>query len=267
TEGAMLALKRIVKRALRALGYDLTRYPPGDSLGAHLLAVFSRLGIDCVLDVGAHRGEYGGFLRRIGYRGWIVSFEPVAESFRALAERARRDASWRALRLALGSEDRAARINVARHSDMASFLPPSRDLPDWPGSPLVEPRGVETVEMRRLDGVLDGCLDGIPRPRIYLKLDTQGWDLEVVRGAAGCLGRVLALQSEVALRPIYRGMSGCRETIAELNLEGFEVSGLFPVARDTDLTLIEMDCVMVRTGRSAARASLAGRPGAIHGFS
>ena len=41
------------------------------------------LAVDCVFDVGAHVGEYSTSLRRAGYSGDIVSFEPVSGSFRA----------------------------------------------------------------------------------------------------------------------------------------------------------------------------------------
>ena len=74
---AMGGVRSLVQRALRSCGYEVTRSLPGAHLGRYLMALFEHQAIDCVLDVGAHWGEYGEFLRRQGYRGRIVSFEPV----------------------------------------------------------------------------------------------------------------------------------------------------------------------------------------------
>jgi hypothetical protein len=107
----------------------------------------------------------------------------------------------------------------------------------------------EEVPVKRLDGVLDACLAGIPEPRVFLKMDTQGYDLLVVEGAGTRLGEVLALQSELAVLPIYEGMStDFTDAIAALRRRGFEVSGLFPVNRDprNGLCVVEFDCVMCR---------------------
>jgi hypothetical protein len=79
-----------------------------------------------------------------------------------------------------------------------------------------------------------------------LKMDTQGYDLKVYRGAASSLGRVQAVVSELSFQPIYEGMPDYRQMLAEFESAGFAVSGLFPVSRNPDLSLIEMDCVLVR---------------------
>ena len=86
--------------------------------------------------------------------------------------------------------------------------------------------------------------------RLYLKMDTQGYDLAVVEGAGATLGRVLALQTEVALQPLYQDMrTTLCNTVPELRKRGFEVTGLFPVTRDKKdgLQIIELDCVMIRS--------------------
>ena len=105
----------------------------------------------------------------------------------------------------------------------------------------------ERVLVRRLDNVLDNCIAGISSPRIYLKLDTQGFDLEVVRGAESTLRRVLAVQTEVSFRGIYDGMADFSDAIREFRERGFEVVDFMPVSRDIDqLCAIEMDCILAR---------------------
>jgi FkbM family methyltransferase len=78
--------------------------------------------ISCILDVGAHRGEYGLWLRRNGYRGDIMSFEPGQANFRHLARVAAGDPRWHCVNYALGAENNVAPINVSFATDFASFV-------------------------------------------------------------------------------------------------------------------------------------------------
>jgi FkbM family methyltransferase len=220
--------------------------PASYSLGAHLLELFKRFDINCVLDVGAHFGEYGAFLRSIGYKGHIVSFEPVAANFEVLTSRRARDVKWSAHRIALGDRDGSAIINVTRATNMSSLLTPRDDLSKEFASSVTVER-MEPVEVKRLDDVFAGATSQIADPRVYLKLDTQGYDLQVLSGAVNTIGHVRALQSEVSVRHVYNDMVGWAESVERLNQLGFEVSGMFPAHRDEHLRVTEFDCVMVRS--------------------
>ncbi|MDQ3933672.1 MAG: FkbM family methyltransferase [Actinomycetota bacterium] len=216
-----------------------------ESLDDHLADLLTHLEPDCVLDVGANVGQFGEIVRRAGYHGWIVSFEPCAEPFELLAERAGQDGRWRALRIALGDADGARPMKVATSSLFSSFRPPSeyslRRTPDE--SPVVRE---EHVEVRRLDSCWETCLTGIRAERVFLKVDTQGFDLDVVRGAGAKLDRVCGLQVEGSFRHLYDGVPHCLDTLEYLRGRGFEPTGIFPVIRDSMLRLIEVDCVLVR---------------------
>ncbi|MGQ0546347.1 MAG: FkbM family methyltransferase [Betaproteobacteria bacterium] len=213
-------------------------------LGEHLRRVFESLRIEAVVDVGAHRGKYRRFLLKdLGFRGPVLSVEPVAELAEDLARRAAGENNWSVVRCALGAQPGKARLNVMASSDFSSLLDPS---PSAPGrfAALTAVTRVEEVPMRTLDELLGGFAP--QARRLYLKLDTQGYDLEVLRGAARSLERVAALQSEIAFRPIYAGMPTWRESFERIEALGFAVSGIFPVTREPSLRLIEADCVFVR---------------------
>src|SRR3954466_12945604 len=93
----------VVRRAVllaRRAGVDVVRYPRGTPVGGHLEDLLGELGVTLVLDVGANVGEYGVLLRRLGYAGRIVSFEPVAANVEGL--RSRVDALWAVEHVALG---------------------------------------------------------------------------------------------------------------------------------------------------------------------
>lgn len=243
-----LALKARVRNCLRAAGVEVVAVQPGSNLlGLHLRMLFSAYKISCILDVGAHRGEYGLWLRRNGYRGDIVSFEPVQVNFHDLARVAAGDARWHCVNYALGAENKVAPINVAFATDFSSFhTPNAASLAMYGQSPAVQRS--EEVEVRRLDTVLDTLPVNVSRGRIYLKLDTQGWDLEVIAGAQGVLDWISALQTEVSVQPIYEGMPAMADSLAMIAERGFVPSGFFPVNFDQGFGLVELDLVAVRGG-------------------
>ncbi len=220
------------------------------ALRSHLGLLLPRLGINCVLDVGAFDGEYGRFVRAAGYTGWIVSMEPVSSAYDQLEQAAKPDARWRTLRVALGRHDESRQIKVAQNSVLSSFLEPSAYAVRELGA-MTDTVVQESVTVRSLDSVIEECLEGIPQPRIFLKTDTQGWDLEVMHGAQATLPRVLGVQTELAVKPIYDGVPDYSETMDYLQDQGFEVTGMFGVVRDHSLRLIEFDCVMARAEHTA----------------
>ena len=75
-------LKAAARKGLNRLGYDLRRLTgvEPDPMPYLLQSACSVYAIDLVIDVGANRGQWGASLREGGYRGAIVSFEPVRES-------------------------------------------------------------------------------------------------------------------------------------------------------------------------------------------
>lgn len=240
-------VRRVADKALRTSGFHFGRLPLPNSIDEHLRILLRKLEINCVLDVGAHRGEYGRSLRALGYRGRIVSFEPVSNNFSVLQERSSGDAQWSVHHLALGAEEDTLPIRVSNATMLTSFRSLNDYATDRFGSTAQVER-IERVRVRRLDNVIDECLRGIDSPRVYLKVDTQGHDLEVIRGAGAALALVKALQTELSVKPIYEGTVPFQQAISHLNGLGFEVTGLFPIARDNDgLRVIEFDCTMLRT--------------------
>ena len=95
-------------------GYKLVKKRKLDqSLEQHLMDLFERCAINCVIDVGANVGRYGALLRNGGYRGRIVSFEPAAETFAELEKASDGDPDWQALRMALGARTGSMLLNLA----------------------------------------------------------------------------------------------------------------------------------------------------------
>jgi FkbM family methyltransferase len=246
-------MREAVRHRLQRYGWDLHRYVPPIRplipLEDHLRTLFAQLGVDCVLDVGGHVGRYGEMLRRIGFAGRIVSFEPVEANVRVL--RTRLDPNWRLVTKAVGDEAGVRAITLTSGTEQHSFLRPSafgRELrPE-----LFRVVGEQTVEVLRLDDVFSEFVR--PGDATFLKIDTQGFDFQVLLGAEESLASIAAVQLELPLRHTYEGQPDHLAVLAWLRDRGFELTGFFPIWFDSDLTVIEADCFCRRIGPHAASA-------------
>lgn len=213
----------------------------------HIAWVLRELGINCVLDVGGNRGQFGLRLRKGGYDGRIVSFEPLPHLVEQLHRHADQDPNWQVMHYALGDEETEAEMNVVPAGGAtSSLLPVSEFGKQW--SPRLERTHKETVSIRRLEDVFDEAVAGLDDPRVFLKMDTQGYDLRVFAGAGDRVKDVLGLQSEISCVPLYDGMPRMPQAMETYESAGFETTGIFPVSRDNErLRVIELDIVMIRT--------------------
>ena len=246
-------VKDSVLRVSRSLGYDIVplREMRERDFALHLGELLTQLEIDCVLDVGANVGQYHDFLRnKVLFEGPIVSFEPVNRHVALLKQRASDDPHWHIEPYALGATDGSLDINVMVSDQFSSFLEPDNSrVQEFDG--LNVPSRTETVAVKTIDTVLPELRARLGFERPYLKLDTQGFDIEVLEGSRRSLSAIPALQSEASVIGIYKGMPGYVETIRYLGDKGFDITGLYPVSRDRSLRLIEFDCVMINRSMAA----------------
>jgi FkbM family methyltransferase len=231
-------MRAFLKRAFRHTGYELRRVDPQASLGFLLTRLLGELEITTVVDVGANEGQFGIGIRGDGYTGEIISFEPVSAPLATLQDRARHDGKWTVHPFALGSAAGTADINIPQTGTDVSSL---RARADTDSLGIVgDISRTERIRIERLDAALPKL------PRCLLKLDTQGWDLEVMRGATGVLDSVAVIQSELSFKAIYDGQPTWREALDYFSCIGFEPAGFYPVFRDKNWALVEADCVLVR---------------------
>jgi FkbM family methyltransferase len=246
------SLLSIVNRCTRLVGVELSGYPAPTTLDWHIKTLLNYQNINCVLDVGANHGQFAQRLRHLGYRGWILSFEPVPSVFEALSHRLRDDRFWHGFQIALGDREETRPFHVARGDAQASsFLEFNEAGPKrWGDDHTVG----ETISMRvrRLDEVWEECTKTIEAtidaPRVLLKMDCQGYDLNVVEGGSGIMANVFAIQSELALEHYYERMTHFSDAVEAYEKLGFDAVGFFPIARrEPDyLRVVEMDCLFLK---------------------
>lgn len=240
---------RLHHRFARVFGYDLLHIKRNHpSLESHLDILFRQLGVNLILDVGANAGQYVELLRTYGYKGYVVSFEPVAHNIEELNKKAENDPRWLICPYALGSENQTLDLNVTTISTFSSFHTPNK----YAGELFAQKtpiEGVEQVAVKRLDDVFEEVCAFVKEETVvpYLKMDTQGFDLEVLKGAQESIEKIDAFQSEISLIPLYDGMPDYLEALATFRELGFSMTGLYTVTRDhSNQFLVELECVMRR---------------------
>lgn len=220
-----MTIRSTVKRLALRAGVEVRRFDPLDSVEARLARQLAVNGVDLVLDVGANDGGFGRLVRKGGYEGEILSFEPLAAAHAELTRTAAAHERWHvAPRMALGEEDGTVTVNVAAKSHSSSILPMRPLHADAaPGSRYV---GEETAPMRRLDSVDHECLRRATAP--FLKIDTQGYEMPVLRGAGALLDRVRGLEVELSVAALYEGQALYRDVIDYLEARGFALWDVSP---------------------------------------
>lgn len=245
-------IRKLVEHPLRAMGVEpiptwgISEYAH-DFVHAELLRdIFEMKKIDCVFDVGAHNGYTGKFLRKnVGFTGTILSFEPLPVPFKALEEASRGDKHWHTFPIALGAQPGEFEMNVMNKLLFSSFLTPSTATPENMASKNTVESKIN-VRVERLSDLYDELADKHDFNRPFLKMDTQGFDLQVFEGTLPRIDHFLGLQSEVSVIQIYKGMPDWEEALAKYKMAGFSLSGFFPVSHDDQLRVVEFDAVMVR---------------------
>lgn len=215
--------------------------------------ILKNYGVECVLDVGANIGQYASSLREHGYEGQIVSFEPVPEYHAKLLERSAPDPRWHVIPAALGTYDGEIQMRVQGQTSSALTTSSNYGVENFKSLAKHANDELTTVKVNRLDSILGGILDSIGvdsgATRIYLKLDTQGFDLEAFRGAGTYLDSIVAMQSELAVIKIYEGMPGMADALNEYQKAGFQISGIFPVTVHKGGRVVEFDGILVKSDR------------------
>ncbi|MES2979244.1 MAG: FkbM family methyltransferase [Pseudomonadota bacterium] len=246
-----MTLIRLIKKAFRKFGIEIMRSDSvPESVWSHLLELLRTTEVSVLFDVGANEGQFAATLREIGYGGRIISFEPASQPFAILSKKAHDDPLWEVHQLGLSDLEGSAEINVFAESVFASLLEPTAfGSARFTG---LEKAGRESIRLTTLNRFIESRTD-LRNVPYFLKMDTQGLDVQVFRGAGERLEDCRALLSELSVLPIYHGMPTYEEALKVYRNAGFSVTGLFALARQTDLAVIEMDCTMVRaTGHAAS---------------
>lgn len=239
--------KSMAKAMLRSAGFELQRNNPRGSYPKRRQLLLDAEEIDTVLDVGAHAGEFGQSLRHGGYDGRIVSFEPLTELHKRLCATAERDPDWTCRKLAIGDRTGGAEINISGNDGFSSSIRGMATAHEdaAPSSSYV---GSEPVELTTLDRLSNEILEPSSRP--FLKVDTQGYESEVLAGATDMLVRCPLVELELGLVELYSGQALFGELVEWMGKRGLVLTDLEPGFRDERTgQLLQVDALFLRKRR------------------
>jgi FkbM family methyltransferase len=215
------AIKRALKRSGLLLGLDVRWHlqRPEHALET-LLELYK---VDTVFDIGANIGNSGEYFRNIGFKQKIVSFEPVSYLYRRLAEKAAKDPLWLCEQAAVGDTEGEMEINVSGEDGSASsFLEMTNTIKE--NAPQLGYTGREKVTVKTVDSVIDHYYpDG---DRLFLKLDVQGYEKNVLEGARNSLHRVIGMKIEMSIVKSYEDEPLIYDMLPYLYDLGFRLNGI-----------------------------------------
>lgn len=197
-----MRIRHKIRQVLWKVGYDISEFTPISHPLARRRRIFEFHDIDTVLDVGANAGQFARELRDdIGYSKRILSFEPLSAAFRLLRKNAKNDPAWELYNCAIGDANEKREINISENSYSSSLLDmlPAH-LESAPESRYV---GKEIIDMKTIDSLFEDLCGSAGN--IYLKIDAQGFEGRVLKGAEKSLAHIDTIQMEMSLIRLYDG--------------------------------------------------------------
>ena len=232
-------VEEFIDRTFSRYGLSLRR--SDENKFVKLLAAHS---VEVIFDVGANAGQFAKALRDNHFKGKIISFEPLRQAHQQLQERAQGDPLWDVYeRCALGASEKRERINISKNSVSSSFLGAEEVLLN--ANPSVKYVDTEEVQIYTLDKIFDD--QGNIEVMHALKIDTQGFELEVLKGAIRTISHFKVVIVEMSIEPIYTGSPRMSDIVDFLKINNFILWDLLPGFRDpTTKRLYQMDGVFLR---------------------
>lgn len=238
-------MKSTVKSLINQLGFELKKYTIQGSESCrfkHFLAYYE---VDLVLDVGANIGQYATSIRQIGYLKKIVSFEPLSNAYAQLQAASSKDPLWEiAPRSAIGNTEGEIAINIAANSISSSALNMLES--HVKAAPQSVYCGLETVKLSRLDSIARQYITQDTKS-IFLKIDVQGLEKQVIEGASQILPLVNGIQIELSLVPLYQDQLAFPSMLKFMEDIGYELHAVVPGFTDLKTgRLLQMDGIFFR---------------------
>jgi FkbM family methyltransferase len=238
-------MKSFFKKILRLVDLELRNFSIEKSENARFFTMLSHHKVNTIFDIGANEGQFGVILRNFGYKGKIISFEPLSDARESLLNISRNDPMWQiALQAAIGEENGEIEIQIAGNSQSSSVL----DMLDThvraaPDSKYI---GKEKVALRKLDSIAADYMDS--NSIAFIKIDTQGYETQVMNGAKKLMSQIVGLQVEISLVPLYKGQCLFDEMLKKLKNDGFELWSISTVFSDPNTAqVLQVDATFFRT--------------------
>lgn len=201
----------------RLFGLQISYFNPSNSEIALIDYLLSKYNIKTVVDVGANEGQFAlKLLNKNYYKGKIISFEPVSSSFQQLLKNSQQASNWAVVQCAVGDSTGQVPINISQNSVSSSLRKVNAHTVEAEaGTAIVN---TEMVSINTLDTLLKAHQW---QNDLWLKIDVQGFEREVLQGASETLKQAKVVQIELAVIPSYEQSPYLEEIIATMRASGF----------------------------------------------
>lgn len=243
-------MKNFFKNILSKFNYQLLKidnnyihYPIEQTNEGILINFLKSKSVSLVLDVGANVGQWASEIRESGYRKKIISFEPLSSAFSILSSNSTNDNLWTCKNCAVGTSDTTSEINISKNSVSSSLLPMlDSHIEAAPESFFYKK---EKVEIIKLDTIAKKSVrnDDI----VFLKIDTQGYERNVLDGANILLDQTVGIQLEMSFDALYEGEMNFYEIkiwLEDLGFNLFHIQNGF--RHSTSQELMQVDTIFIR---------------------
>lgn len=236
--------KKKIAKILKKFDLKILKISKNQNSFEILLKLIKKHNIDLTLDIGANIGQFAIKLRDQGYNDKIISFEPLKKEHDQLKNISQNDKLWEVYaRCAIGDIDGNAEINISSYSPSSSILNFSEDHKK--ARKDAKFIGKESIKMFKLDTIAN--ILNINKKNIFLKIDTQGYENNIIKGADNILKNCKILFCEVSLKRLYEGQELWIKTIELLKDKGFLISFIENSVFDKNThELLQADIVFVK---------------------
>jgi len=226
----MNGFERSTKKIFQRFGILIRKYNAGTSEDLRRIKLLQHYHIDLVFDIGANKGQYAIGIMDAGYSNKIVSFEPLSSVHTIIERESKRFPQWTvAPRCAVGSKNEEIEINISANSVSSTLL----NMLDShiEGAPESKIIGKEKVKVVPLDEAAQAYISG--SKNIFLKIDVQGFEQEVLKGAERMIDKAKGIEMEISLIPLYENQNWLLPQVLEyMQKKGFQLTSIVPAFTD-----------------------------------
>jgi FkbM family methyltransferase len=226
----MNSFERITKKIFQNFGILIRKYNPATSEELRRIKLLEHYHIDLVFDIGANKGQYAMGIMDAGYKNKIVSFEPLSSVHSIIEKESKKYSNWTvAPRCAIGAKKEEIEINISANSVSSTLLTMLDSHID--GAPESKIIGKEKAQVYPLDEI--GMNYTKDAKNIFLKIDVQGFEKEVLNGGQAMIAKAKGIEMEISLVPLYKDQNWLLPQILEyMEQKGFQMKSIVPAFTD-----------------------------------
>lgn len=213
-------IKNTINTLLSIFNLKLNKITLSNDFYYYIVRTLIHFDINILLDVGANTGQFAEKIIIYGYKKKIISFEPISKAHKELNLKSKKYKNWEIYkRVGVGDKKGVKILNISKNSVSSSILEINKKhLVDEPNAMTVSRKKINLVT---LNDVLKKNFN--EKHKIFLKIDTQGFEKKIIKGASKVLNKIKCIMLETSIIPMYEGEDNYIKIIEFMKKKGFYV--------------------------------------------